>query len=662
MKRQHALAIMVVILLLATVLRFYRLDDQSFWNDEGNSARLSERSIDLIVEGAASDIHPPLYYLLLHGWRELVGDTEFGLRSLSAFFGLGVVALSYALGRQLLGPVGWAAVIAGTTLAAVNPALVYYSQETRMYEMLAFLAVLSTLLLVRLLRKPGWLLGTAVAYVVAATAGLYTHYFFPAVLLAQNLVFLSWLYRRYRSSKKPGLAVSDTTIETQTVEKESQLSISLWRDLGAWMAIMLAVFVLYLPWLAIFFRQIGGRSATRLPLFPFLVESGKWMTFGPTIEIDLVILPLLAYTVLLILGLILGLKKNRGGVSFSITLVLSLAIPLAIMWLMGATRPAFFKFMLVAVPPLCLIAGPGVVWVWRHPGASTFLWVRRAIVVILAALVLWGSARSLVNMYFNPNYARADYRAMATQISVEDHPNAAVILNAANQWEVFTYYHTGDAPVFPLPAGYPDPTDIDAELNGIVDRFDRVYALFWGEPERDPQRLVERWLDDHTFKARDEWVGDVRFVTYSVPAEMSAEMATELNLPLGESIILQGYALHSDVVAPGDILQLALFWQTIEQLEQRYKVFLHLVDDQGRIVAQRDSEPGGGLALTTTWSPGETVRDNHGIFVPIETPSGNYTLLLGMYDFANPSDRLSFDLTEGTVDVLPVATITVAGE
>ena len=79
---------MVALLLLAAALRFHRLGAQSFWNDEGNSARLSERSLQLIVEGTASDVHPPLYYLLLRGWRELAGESEFGLRSLSAFAGI----------------------------------------------------------------------------------------------------------------------------------------------------------------------------------------------------------------------------------------------------------------------------------------------------------------------------------------------------------------------------------------------------------------------------------------------------------------------------------------------------------------------------------------------------------------------------------------------
>ena len=93
--------LLISILLLATGLRFRKLDQQSFWNDEGNSARLSERSLPLIIEGTASDIHPPLYYLILRGWRELLGDSEFGLRSFSAFTGVLTVAAIMAVAQFL---------------------------------------------------------------------------------------------------------------------------------------------------------------------------------------------------------------------------------------------------------------------------------------------------------------------------------------------------------------------------------------------------------------------------------------------------------------------------------------------------------------------------------------------------------------------------------
>ena len=72
---------------LAAALRFHRLGAQSFWNDEGNSARLSERSLAAILEGTASDIHPPLYFWLLHLWNAVAGMAPTSAPALLAFTG-----------------------------------------------------------------------------------------------------------------------------------------------------------------------------------------------------------------------------------------------------------------------------------------------------------------------------------------------------------------------------------------------------------------------------------------------------------------------------------------------------------------------------------------------------------------------------------------------
>jgi hypothetical protein len=73
-------------------------------------------------------------------------------------------------------------------------------------------------------------------------------------------------------------------------------------------------------------------------------------------------------------------------------------------------------------------------------------------------------------------------------------------------------------------------------------------------------------------------------------------------------------------------------------------------------VAQRDSEPGGGLALTTTWQPETTVVDRHALL--IDQPPGEYTLIVGLYDLDDPSARLS---VEGG-DAFTLTTITVVGD
>src|SRR5512139_1093756 len=92
---------LAAILILAAMLRFFQLDAQSFWNDEGTSARVAERSLPLITAASIGDIHPPLYYYALHSWRGVFGESEFALRSLSATLGVILVWLIYLLGRQL---------------------------------------------------------------------------------------------------------------------------------------------------------------------------------------------------------------------------------------------------------------------------------------------------------------------------------------------------------------------------------------------------------------------------------------------------------------------------------------------------------------------------------------------------------------------------------
>jgi hypothetical protein len=387
--------------------------------------------------------------------------------------------------------------------------------------------------------------------------------------------------------------------------------------------------------------------AARRGLGEFLFSAVSWMAFGSTVAAETVTWAVVVVIGILVIGILLG--RWRAVVPF-----VCLAVPLLFMYLAGTGQPEYFKFLLVAVPFLCLLLATAVTTPQKR-------WQRTLTAVLLLIAIPIGTAQSLQNLYTSPAYARADYRAMAARILAEDYSNAGIILNAANQWEAFTYYYGEDTAVYPLPQGRsrPQPEVIAATLSDIAARHDRLYAIFWGEAQRDPERLVERWLDEHAFKATDEWYGDVRFVTYAIPQAAAPEMAHEVNVPFGEAITLDGFTLNRTQFEAGEILQVTLFWETAVPLTTRYKIFLHLLGSDGQLVAQRDSEPGGGLNLTTIWPPGETVTDNHGLLLPANLPPGDYTLLLGLYDVADPTARLPIQSQSGEVDVLPLATVQV---
>ncbi len=137
------LLLLLLVLGMAAAARFYQLGGQSLWADEGNSAAMAVRSLGAIARDAANDIHPPLYYWLLHLWTGIFGYTEMALRSLSAVLGVLLVLAIAELGRRIHSSVS--GLLAGL-IAAIAPFQIYYSQEARMYILLALEAAVAMLL------------------------------------------------------------------------------------------------------------------------------------------------------------------------------------------------------------------------------------------------------------------------------------------------------------------------------------------------------------------------------------------------------------------------------------------------------------------------------------------------------------------------------------
>jgi 4-amino-4-deoxy-L-arabinose transferase-like glycosyltransferase len=627
---------LLAILLLAACLRFYRLGAQSFWNDEGNSARIAERTARLIVEGAASDIHPPGYYLLLHAWRALCGQSEFALRALSAFAGVLAVAFTYLLARRLFGATTG---LLAAFLASLSPFAIYYSQEARMYALLAALSAASTYLLLRAFAQ--WQIAnpksqirnlqSLFAYVLTSAAGLYTQYAFAFVLLVHNAVFaLWWLAVARRGTQR-------------------------WRWLSAWAGAQAVIVVLYLPWLPVALRATGWPSAeATVSLGTALLDVLRVLTVGITLPLEE------ARAVLVGTGVpvLVGLWPRKGNRLNTASVALYLLLPIALLFAFDLYKPAWLKFLVVVLPPFHILVARGVNNLARlanqQIGKSTHL---RSLISITAIVFFSITAYpSLRNLYFNPVYARDDYRQIAADIATLVRPGDAVILNAPNQWEVFTYYYP-DRDVYPAPY-HPTPEQVEDFLAPLAARYRRLFVLYWGDAESDPQRLVETWLAFHAYKAADQWYGRVRLATYGVAA-LPDEPTVALNACLGDAIRLQGYALAGERFVPGDVLPVTLFWEAQGSPGARYKVTVQLLDGAGQLVAQHDGEPADGLTPTDAWQPGQRVLDRHGVVLPDDLPPGQYTLAVALYYVAS-GERLPVVLNgEPTGDLLTLAGVEV---
>ncbi|MFN8530420.1 MAG: hypothetical protein U0670_17600 [Anaerolineae bacterium] len=246
-------------------------------------------------------------------------------------------------------------------------------------------------------------------------------------------------------------------------------------------------------------------------------------------------------------------------------------------------------------------------------------------------------------LYSDPAYQRADYRTIAQTIEAQAGANDVIVLDAPNQVEVFDYYYHGSATVYPLPVGLnADMTATEQVLRAEILSADRrVFAVFWGDRERDPAQIVEGTLDRDAYEIDNQWFGVVRLTRYVTGGDLPA--ACPESIQFGDLIALRACALSGTAFAPGDVIRLRFDWQTVnaeQPLDRRYKVFVQLLNADGVLVAQRDSEPVGGSLITTDWPPGETIRDQHGLALPADLPPGTYTLIVGWYDANDGSARL----------------------
>jgi len=117
-------------------------------------------------------------------------------------------------------------------------------------------------------------------------------------------------------------------------------------------------------------------------------------------------------------------------------------------------------------------------------------------------------------------------------------------------------------------------------------------------------------------------------------------MDAAVDVLFGSEILLLGYSLPAAPYRAGDVLPLTLHWQAQVQPASDHKVFVHLVDATGAIVAQRDAAPVDWTRPTSGWLADEVVSDPQYLTLPSHLPAGEYQLLVGLYD-AETLQRLS---------------------
>ncbi len=122
-----------------------------------------------------------------------------------------------------------------------------------------------------------------------------------------------------------------------------------------------------------------------------------------------------------------------------------------------------------------------------------------------------------------------------------------------------------------------------------------------------------------------------------VPLPSEPENYQPLKTIFADKISLSGFSIHEQV--PGIPLQVDLFWEALEQIDEDYTIFVHLLNADGQLIASHDNQPDNGRFPTSLWLPGVKIPDRHTIQLPDNLPAGVYELRAGLYQ-AETGERL----------------------
>jgi hypothetical protein len=582
------------ILLLAFALRLYQISAMALRADEATNLFLAAQNPDDIIRPfITEDPHLPLYHIILHYWMLVAGPSELSVRFPTVFASALTVALIAALSRSVF-PHRREIAIFGMLFAAINPYLIWDAQDAYMYSFLTALTLGSWIALVRAL-EPGASLAAWAAYVVTGALGLYFHYLAGLVWIAQGAL---WLYMSW----------------THAISR---------RTAFAWILAQAAAVLLFLPWLVLTLPMLSGFSLaffTPTDLVGLLTRSFIAFSVGraesslmpPMVEPTTGGWLALGFFAIFLLGVVRGHQDTRGRLILGIFIF----IPLLTLYLFSILRFPIFdeRYVLFLIPAFLLLLARGFTRLgnrWLEAGALLF--------------VLLASAHSLYNYFYVPAFAKSpDWQSFVQRLTAESRSGDVLIQNYPDP--ALPYYLENRVPRVLLPRSSSDSaTAVDADLGRLTGKFERL----WLQPARgatwDGDGLVATWLDRHALLSRRYEFRGLSLALY-LPPSTALQRARRVDAVFAGRIRL--LAFDWDAVT----LRLVLYWQALDRVERDATVFVHLYDRDGKLWSQQDNPPVHGTFPTSQWEPNEIVVDVYDLHLPSDLPSGEYALMVGMYD------------------------------
>ena len=597
--RNRSLVLVMMTLLAFFALWMRDLGYPALSGDEAFVAMLTARPAGEILQQLNIDEpHPPVYYLLMHGWQTLVGDRpELLIRYPSLLIGLLLLSLTYRLGREI--GLGRLAAVVPMVLIGFDPQITAHVREARMYGPMVVSIAFLVLIGLRFERLPRR--GAIWIAAVASLLALLTHYFNVFFVAAVGL----W-----------GLLVFDRATRRRWFISQ----------VAAWVAL-----AIWLPLLGRGFLNSTNLSQGKmwsfvLPLWDTLARLIKVAMSGYRDVPDLWVIVLGG--VLLIAGWLAGSLHSEKRQRW--LLLLGVGVPLIVYALLAWFKPVFHpKYMLPWILFTALAVGS---WVAQRPrlGGSLCLGL-----LVLMAGPTW---RTIV-MPYDPGVSMSHTEWLVPLPRLLSQG----LVELAGPTDVFGFGTPDDAHCYysnyyferklgcELLPRY--PTQAADELAGQVKDLLSKHAVLWYRDfynvTWDPNHVADQAFARAALNLGTDVVGGSKLRLYTSPDTVVRNQQTSA-ARFGNAAELEGVW-----IVRGNALHVVLIWRALADHPMvDAKVFIHLLDGSGQIVAQDDGVPVSWTRPLNTWQRNEQLLDVHTLSLPAEAQLNDWSLRVGLYDQA----------------------------
>lgn len=636
--------------LLAFAVRLYNLTYHSLWFDEAMSVHWARSSVPRILEvsmNLVEDRLPPLYYLSLHFWRILAGDGEMAVRLPSVLLGTLLIPVVYRLSIDLFGgPYGRRVALLAAALTALNPFLIWYSQEARMYAQAALLGTLgtwfflrATTLAVSQTRGRGAISYAPVqwfAYGLCAAASLYTH-LYTGFLLAAHALYLLLTWRRSRRAWLPfGLIMLGVALLF------APLGLATWRASGeAGPGDPLTGFSARAWWL------LSAFSVWKAPLSQGLRTITTAVTVG-----------------FAIVGLVLPHHPAPGRQSPAtrpqlLVALLLLTPPAMASLLLFRNQVAFLgeRYFIVSVPWFLIAVAAGAVNLATRLRAKAIaidhqLSISHNLLPVTRYLLpstcyLLPIALTLLPLpgQWSPAARKEAWRETVGYLATHARPEDAILIHPDWTRYPLQYYFRGPGQTYAVFGSVEESTDMDGPLTTISAEHPVVWLVESHTELADPEHRANAWLGARYPAVTELYPPGLAAVRAYAPGYISDDLpdqVTPTSAVFEGGLKLAGYTVPQSQVSAADDLfhppsgwtHVTLYWSSESHQAQDYTPFVHLIDGLGQVwgAALERANDAFDFYPPTRWEPGQLVRADFDVNLNPATPPGSYTLVVGLRD------------------------------